>query len=260
MLFGIGSVSVGSNNLDASSLLGQNLSFPQCVAGVEFSIENNAVMAQCYRSGQLVKVAHRINSEDAMVTLTYQNISWPEMQLLYGEVARSGGAVIPTAKTVVVTGTSITEPDISTANNNAASLRLFNETEEVFMTLAVSTPGPNEYSVAPATGVITLNAAQTGDTISYKYDKIYTSIESIGAGTTSQQFDALNDLNLIAILSSSLYPQGIVLSAPKLSRIASPTLSIAGDRAEVSIQYALLTPPGFRRSFQLYKLDGSVAS
>jgi hypothetical protein len=258
MLYGIGSVQVGTTGLTASSLIGQNVSFPQCVAGIEFSVESTAVEASCFRNGQLVTVANKINAENAMVSLTYTNPDWATMQLLYGELARSGGAAVPNAKTVTVSGTTIVDTDIKTTN--AASVRIYNDTDGVFMKLAASAPGPNEFTVAGATGTITFNAATTGDTVTYRYDKLYNTIESIGAGTTSQAFDALDDLNLVAVLSSTIHPQGIVLVAPKLSRMNSPTLSLSGDAAEITIEYKLLTPAGARRSFSLYKLDGSVAT
>ncbi len=258
MLYGIGAVSIGTNALDANSLLGQNLVLDNCVAGVAFNSESASVSAMCYKNGIKQKVAERINQEMYSVTLTYEYLDWPTMQLIYGELAQNGAAYVPTAQTVTLTGTTITNTNISTTNNNVASVRVFNATTETFMTLAAGAPAAQEYSVNGTTGLITFNAAQTGQTIYYRYDRRYTSIESIGAGNVGQQFDEFNNLNLTAILSSSKYPEGIALVADQLERTSTPSLVIEGDKAVIQITYSLVTPPGRRKPFTLYKLNGAV--
>jgi hypothetical protein len=261
MLYGIGNVSIGTNGLTASSLLGQNLAFSQCVASIAFNAESNSVKANCFVNGVLQKKASRINSENFMVELTYEYASWSELQLLYGEVAKSQSNVyVPTSRTVVPTAATFTVADINTANANAASFRLYNATTEKFMTLAVGAPGASEYSIAAATGVVTVNASAIGQTLIYKFDKRYTSIESIGSGFEGDATDQLSNLNLTAILSSSIYPQGIVLVADRLERINTPSFSIAGDKATITIQYDLITLPGRLKPFTMYKLNGAVAA
>ena len=213
-------------------------------------------MAKCYRDGILQTVASKINSEDFSVTLTYEFLDWPTLQLLYGELAQSGGAAVPTAKTEDLVGTTIVDSEIIAANE--ASVLVYNATEEVFMTLAAASPGANEYSVDGATNTITFNAAQTGQTINYKFDKIYSSIESIGSGLVGDQYDELSNLSLTAVLSSTVYPSGIVLVAEQLERTNTPTLAIEGDRATVSITYRLIAGKGRRKPFRMFKLEGAT--
>lgn len=259
MLFGIGNVSIGTNGLGASSILGQNLAFPQCVAGVSFTAESNSVMANCFRDGILQKVASRINSENFKVTLTYEYLDWATLQLLYGELSTTGAAYIPTTKTVIGAGGTFTEADITVANANVGSFRLYNATLEVFMTLSVAAPGANEYQITTA-GVVTHNAAQNGQTLVYRYDKRYTSIASIGSGNIGDAYDEMSNLNLTAILSSSVYPEGLVLIADRLERVNTPSLELTGDKAVITIEYDLVALPGRRKPFRMYKLTGAVAA
>jgi hypothetical protein len=260
MLYGIGDISIGTNGLTASSLLGQNLAFCQCVAGISFAAESNSVMAQCYVGGVLQKKASRINSENFSIEVTYEYASWAELQLLYGEIAQSESNVyVPTSKTVQATSTTFTVADITAANGNVGSFRIFNNNTETFMTLAAgATPANgNEYAITAA-GVVTLHSSAVGQTFCYKYDKLYTSIESIGSGVEGDAVDELNNLNLTAILYSSNYPEGILLVAERLERTSSPTLAIQGDKAVITITYDLITAPGRRKPFKMYKLDSGV--
>lgn len=254
MLYGIGQVNIGTTKLDANSLLGQNLAFDQCVASVAFATESNSVSASCYVNGVMVNKASKINSELATVTLTYEYLDWPSLQLLYGEIAQAGEAFIPTAKTITTTANTFTESDITVANQNVTSFRLFNNTEEKFMTLTVDAPGVNEYQINNS-GQVTLNAAQVGQTLTYRYDKKYSSIESIGS---NGQYDELDNLSLTAILYSSVYPEGIVLVADNLARTTSPSFSISGDKAVIEMSYSLNVLPGQRKAYRLYKLAGAT--
>jgi hypothetical protein len=259
MLYGIGNVSIGTNGLSASSLLGQNLAFPQCVAGVAFNAESNSVMAKCFRNGTLQKVASRINSEDYKVSLTYEYLDWPTLQLLYGERALSGAAYVPTTQTVIGAGGTFTETGITVLNANVGSFRLYNATTETFMTLAAGAPGAEEYTITTV-GVVTHNSAQNGQTLVYRFDKRYTEIESIGAGNVGDSYDSLTNLNLTAVLSSSVYPEGLVLVVDRLERTNTPSLELSGDKATISIEYDLVALPGRRKPFSMYKLTGAVAA
>jgi hypothetical protein len=246
MLYGIGNVSIGTNGLSASSLLGQNLAFPQCVAGVAFNAESNSVMAKCFRNGTLQKVASRINSEDYKVSLTYEYLDWPTLQLLYGERALSGAAYVPTTQTVIGAGGTFTETGITVLNANVGSFRLY-------------APGAEEYTITTV-GVVTHNSAQNGQTLVYRFDKRYTEIESIGAGNVGDSYDSLTNLNLTAVLSSSVYPEGLVLVVDRLERTNTPSLELSGDKATISIEYDLVALPGRRKPFSMYKLTGAVAA
>lgn len=258
MLYGVGTTSIGTNALGASSLIGQNIVFPQCIASVQFTAESNNTVAQCWRDGVKIDVASRITSEMFNLVLTYEYIDFQTLGLLYGELPQDVIAALPTSKSVIVpSGLTVTESDINA--NNAASVRLYNETDAKFMTLAAATPGVNEYAIDAANGQITFNAAQEGATVFYKYDKQYTSIEAIGSGLIGNQFDSLSNLNFTGVVYSAASSEPYVLQIDRLERTETPSFTLAGDRAEVSITYKLIAPPGRRKPFTLYKLEGSTA-
>lgn len=264
MLYGVGNLTIGTNGLDVNSLIQQNVLFPGCVAAVAFNANSTFSEAKCYIDGLLQTVASAISAEDFTLDLTYEYLDWPTLQLLYGELASTGGAAVPTAKaiTIVAGGLTVSEADITTANGNGASLKAYDSTNQVFLTQALaSPPGPNEFFVDEAASTIEFNASQTGSTIQYQYDKLYSSIEAIGATPTGQQVDYLSNLNLTAILSSSVDGvNGIALVVDRLERTNTPSLSIAGDKATVTINYKLITTPGNRKPFRLYKLSGATAA
>lgn len=270
MLYGIGSVNIGTNALDINSLFGQNICFPQCTAAVAFNSTSNFSEAKCYVEGILQTIASAISAEDFTLDLTYEYLDWPTLQLLYGELAKTGGAAIPTAISVPITANEATGgtpgnlpvADISTANANGASVRVYDQTQLKFLSAAVaSPPGADEFFVDEAAGTIEFNPSQVGSTVSYKYDKLYTSIESIGSGLVGEQTDLLSNLNLTAILASAVDGvNGIGLVVDKLERTNTPSLSIAGDKAVVTINYKLVNTPGARKPFRLYKINGAVAA
>ena len=260
MLYGIGSVSIGTNDLGANSILGQNAVFPQCISSVQFTAESNNTVAQCWRDGIKIDVASKITSEMFNLVLTYEYIDFQTLGLLYGEVPKDVAAALPTSKSVVVpSGLTIIETDIT--SSNAANVRFYNETDAQFMTLAASsTVGVNEYFIDTVNNQVTFNAAQEGATVFYKYDKQYSSIQAIGAGLIGENFDALTNLNFTGIVYSVASSEPYVLQIDRLERTETPSFTLAGDRAEISITYKLVAPPGRRKPFTLYKLEGATAS
>lgn len=261
MLYGIAGLNVGTNNFGATSLIGENIAFPQCVAGFAMTANSNFSEAKCYTDGILQTVASAINAEDFMIDLTYEFLDWTTLQLLYGELATSGGAVVPTSKSASITqvATPLATPDITAAN--AASVKVYDQTKGVFLTLAATsaTVNADEFFVDGTASTIKFNASQTGSTVSYRYDKIYTNIQSIGAGQAGQAYDALSDLNMTAVVSSAVEgAQAYALVLPKVARTNTPSLQIQGDKAVIQIQYKALVPPGSRKPFRLYRLNGAV--
>ena len=155
---------------------------------------------------------------------------------------------------------TITESDITSANANGASVRVFDQTKLKFLKASLTAgPGPDEFFVDEANSTIELNASQAGSTVSYQYDKLYTSIEAIGATPAGSQVDYLNNLNLTAILSSAVDGvRGIGLVVDRLERTQTPSLSIQGGKATLNISYKLINKPGARKPFKLYKLNGAT--
>lgn len=263
MLYGIAKTSIGTNALDANTLFGEQIAFDQCIAGFSLTATTNFVEAKCFVNGVLQTVASAINAEDFMLDLTYEYLDWSTMQLLYGELAQTGGAALPTSKSIAITAAgAVSEPDISTANNNGASVRVYDQTKGIFLTAAAaSPPAANQFFVDAAASEIEFNASQVGSTVTYKYDKIYTSIQSIGSGQIGSQFDQLTNLNLTAIVSSAVEgSEAYVLVVDQIERTNTPTLQLQGDKAVFSIQYKAINRPGARKPFRLYRLNGATAA
>ena len=72
MLYGVGSLSIGTNALDVNSLIQQNVYLPQCVAGIAFNSNSQFEEAKCYVDGILQTVASAISAEDFTLDLTYE--------------------------------------------------------------------------------------------------------------------------------------------------------------------------------------------
>ena len=263
MLTGVGNIFMSTLDLDADSLIGQQIFAPQCIAGVTITPEVTSQTAKCYINGKLTTRASRLTTEDWMLQMSYEYVDFAQLQLLLGELASEGAAKLPVLKAVTGAAT-FTESDINTTNDNVASLKLYNSTDAEFMTLVTTAPGPNEFQVsADATeATITLNAAQVGQTISYSYDKAYSSIESVGATQTGTQYDEVNDFKFSAVVSSAVEgTDAFLLVSDQISRESYPTIAFTGgNRATLEVNYRMITLPGSNRPFKLYKLDGATAA
>ena len=100
---------------------------------------------------------------------------------------------------------------------------------------------------------MTFNASQAGATVEYVVDKTYTSIEAIGV---ADDVDFLTNLAFTGLIAST--PDGVEgyqIVVPQLERITTPTITLSGDVAEISIEYRAIVPPGKRKPFELYRLS-----
>lgn len=255
MLYGIAKVNIGTNALGASSLFGENIAFDQCVAGLTLEATTNFVEAKCQINGILQTVASAINAEDFMLNLTYEFLDWNTLQLLYGELSKTGGAAVPTTQDFTITAAgAVTVPGLTAVN--AASVRVYDNTQAKFLKLDPTTAGADEFVVNGASGTVSFNASQIGSVVTIRYDRIYTSISSIGlTGPT----DFFTDLNLVAIVSSAVDgAEAYVLVVDKMERTNTPTLTLEGDKAVFNIQYKALVKPGQRKPFKMYRLKGAI--
>ena len=253
MLYGTGSTVITTNDLDASSLRGEKALFPQCLASFEMAVDTNFAEAKCMKRGILQTTASAITEETFSLNLTYQFNDWNNLQLLFGELATlETGVTLPVAKAVEVpVGLIIADTDITAGT--AASVCVTDVTNCILLTAALaSPPGPNEFFADGAGNALELNATQAGATVEYVVDKTYTSIEAIGV---ADDVDFLTNLAFTGLIASTKDgEEGYQIIFPQLERINTPTITLAGDLAEISIEYRAIVPSGKRKPFELYRL------
>lgn len=239
--------------MDASSLRGENALFSQCLASFELTSDTTFGEAQCQKKGILQTVAGAITAETFTLSLTYEFNDWTNLQLLFGELATSeSNVVLPVAKAAEVpTGLVITDTDITAAT--AASVLVTDVTNNILLTVVAVAPNANEVQVDGTTGELTFNASQAGATVEYVVDKTYTTIEAIGVADT---VDLLTNLSFTGLIASTTDgTDGYQIIVDKLERTTTPTVTLAGDVATISIEYRCLALPGKRKPFALYRLS-----
>lgn len=256
MLYGTGSTVITTNGLDASSLRGEKALFPQCLATFEMSTDTTFGEAKCMKKGILLTTASAITAETFSLNLTYQFNDWVNLQLLFGELASTESNVsLPVAKAQEVPATGpyvITDTDITTLT--AGTVCVTDVTNGELLNIVTSgTPNPGEVDVDGTTNELTFNAAQAGITVEYVVDKAYTSIEAIGV---ADDVDFLSNLAFTGLIAST--PDGVEgyqIIINQLERITTPTITLAGDVAEITIEYRCIVPAGKRKPFELYRLS-----
>lgn len=254
MLYGVGSTVITTNGLDASSLRGEQALFPQCLATFELSTDTTFAEAMCQKDGIMQTVAGAISGETFTLSLTYQFNDWINLQLLFGELASTeSGVDLPVAKAAEVpTGLVITDTDIDAGS--AASVIVTNVTDGVLMEVVGVAPAAiNEVQVDGTTGELTFFTGMAGKTVEYVVDVTYTSIEAIGVAS---DVDLLTNLSFTGLIASTPDgTDGYQIIVDKLERQTTPTITLAGDVAEITIEYRCLALPGKRKPFRLYRLS-----
>ncbi len=252
MLYGTGSTVILAKDVDALALRGEKALFPQCLATFELSTDTTFAEAQCMKKGILITTASAISGETFTLNLTYQFNDWTNLQLLFGELASTESSVtLPTAKAAVVSGGVINDTDITAGT--AASVCVTDVTNSVLLLTEVDgTAADGTVDVDP-TGNLTFDAAQEGITVEYVVDKTYSSIDAIGV---AEDVDFLTNLTFSGVIASTPDgEEGMQIIIPRLERISTPTITLAGDVAEITIEYRCITPQGKRKPFELYRLS-----
>lgn len=261
MLYGIANLGICSNNLTATnSVRGFNIFSDLCISSFSMEGSSNSRTATCWRGGKKQVIASAVTDETYTVNLSIEQASWSAMQVAYGELAQDTPLRLPTTVEYQVPttgGLTITQSDITITNANAASVRVFDQTKEIFLVPSTGAPAANQFQVIPASSNIVLNATQQGSNIFYIYDKVYTSASNIGRSGG----DFLTEFSLTGRLSSTIYGNaqtagsGVGIFIPRLAPISIPSLTIDGA---LEVQYQALLAPGYQRPFVLTRLDTAV--
>ena len=261
MLYGIGNLGVCSTDLDANSAIRQFNTFQNlCISSFSLTSSVNEVLARCFRNGRLQIEASNINQEDYQLDISIEAGDWSSLQFGYGELSTSAPIRLPqnVGYTVPATGgLLITNTDISTANANEASVRVFDATNQIYLEPAAASPaGANEFFVDGTANTIELNASQQGAQLYYTYEKVYTSADQIGAGG-----QLVREFSFSGTLSSTLYGvEGIGIYIPKAQPISTASIDLSGDRATIDVSFRPVLTGSDTRPFRLIRLDTATAA
>ena len=253
MLYGTGSTIIIAKDVDALALRGEKALFPQCIASFEMNTDTTFAEAMCMKKGILLTTATAISGETFTLSLTYQFNDWVNLQLLFGEIASTESSVsLPTDKAAVVTGGVIADAAIDVSN--AASICVTDVTNSVLLNVVVDgATAPGVVNVNTTTDQLEFDAAQEGITVEYTIDTTYSSIDAIGV---ADDVDKLTNLTFSGLIASTPDgDEGYQIIVPQLERINTPTITLAGDVAEITIEYRCVTPAGKRKPFELYRLS-----
>lgn len=254
MLYGVGQTVITTTDLDANSLRGENALFPQCLASFEMNVDTTSADAMCMKKGVMTTTASALTGETFTLSLNYQFNDWLNLQLLLGELATTEAITIPVVKTGIVvldTEYKIVDADVQVA---VASTVLATNVTDGVQLVATDTPGtPASGDFEVVAGELHFNADMLGKTVEYTVAKAYSSIEAIGVALEA---DLLNNLSFIGLIASTVDGvDGYQLVVPQLVRISTPTITLSGDTAELTVEYRMVTPPGKRKPFNLYRLN-----
>lgn len=255
MLYGTGSTVMLAKDLDALALRGEKALFPQCLASFELSTDTTFGEAKCMKKGIMLTTASAITAETFTLNLTYQFNDWVNLQLLFGELASTETSVaLPVAKAQEVpSGLVITDSDIDATT--ASSVCVTDVTNGVLLNVTVDAGAPpaGTVDVDSTAGTLTFNAAETGITVEYVVDKSYSTIEAIGV---ADDVDFLTNLTFTGLVASTPDgEEGYQIIVDRLERVSTPTITLSGDVAEISIEYRCIVLPGRRKPFSLYRLS-----
>lgn len=245
MFYGAGSLFFATKELDASSIRGENLLLPACVAAFELSFEDNFIEAKCLEAGRRVTKASQITESIANLNLTFEVQGWSTTQLIYDEVAAASASyTLPELRIATTDGSGvINDTDITGTEVIGEDFLAYAVDGEVFLTSA---------DIALGAGTITL-AAYPNAVINYL---VYVSktAESIGV---ANQFDRFGRILFsgIAYSTETAPNDATLILINQMSRIASPSLTINGDLAEISIDYRPEVAVGARQAVEFYLLD-----
>lgn len=258
MLYGVGNTVILAKDLDALALRGQKALMPQCLASFELASDTTFGEAKCMKKGIMLTTASAITAETFTLNLTYQFNDWVNLQLLFGELASSESSVaLPVAKAQEVpAGLTITDPDITAGTAASVCVTDVTNSELLLVTVDAGAPPAGTVNVDSTAGELEFNAAQSGITVEYVVDKTYTTIEAIGV---ADDVDFLTNLTFTGLVASTPDgEEGYQIIVDRLERVSTPTITLSGDVAEISIEYRCIVLPGRRKPFSLYRLSTAV--
>lgn len=256
-LTGAGSLYVATKDVDASTIRGENLILPGCFASFELSFDTNFVEAFCLIDGKRKVTATGITEENASLSIEIEFANWTTLQFAFDEIAQeSSSVVLPTFKSAVVDGSDeVVDADITAGTASSVLVYRADPDPEFLNVVGVAPTADNEVQVDGAGGKLVFNAGQAGATVQYIVNRTATTINSIGEESAADNFGKLIFSGIIFGTEST---QGYRIIIPEIQRTTTPSLSITGDIATLSLEFRCLVPAGQRSPFKLYELDSET--
>ena len=262
MIFGAGSLAFRTTELDPNSLRGEELLFPGCIAEFELTADSDLLEAFCLQNGKRQRVATAIGEETFTLSTTIEFIGWDTLQFAYDELAQTSSSVaIPVVKVATVPASpgpyTIVDTDITAANEASVLVHLSERSglnPRLFMnnTSPAAPTALNEFSVDGGTNTITFDASAAGLLVTYCYDKICTTVDTLFVENTA---DSWGKLLFTGVANGTEFGDGVQIVIPDLSRVNTPTLNIDGTTATLEVEFSANSLPGKRKPFELYRLD-----
>lgn len=256
MLTGAGEIFFTTNNLDVSSLRGENLMFPGCIASFSLTPDENAVDAECLEGGVIQIADTAITRRTWTMALEFQYVDWTTIQLAYDELAQTLTSVdLPKRKVAIIDENGeVADTDITTGNEAGFLAYLSSPGQKAtFLKVVTSSPAVDEVQYNATSSKLILNVANAGKKITYRVNRTYTNVEAIGVADTYDKFGSLAFSGIVGF-SNNAAQVGMQLIVPQLNRVSSPEVTVNGDLVSLSLEYRLATPTGSRAPFQLYFL------
>lgn len=253
MLYGAGQIFVRSLNLDATSLRGENLIAPLCIASFELTPDDTLAEAKCLIDGKKQIAAAAITETTYTLKLTFEYADWAVIQLAFDELAGStASAVLPVLKTATVNASN---EIVDTALTSATGVYVYRSSPKpakYYEIITTGTPTDAQVKVDTAATKLVFATGSAGATVQYVHNKTYTTIESIGVEST---YDNFGTLSFSGVISGTEFSAGMQLICPQIYRVSSPSLTINGDLATIDIDFRVAVAPGERSPFKLYELS-----
>lgn len=245
MYYGAGEIFFATKDLDGSSIRGENLMLPGCVASFSLTFEDNFIQAKCLEGGARVVKASQITESIPNLNLTFELQDWPTTQLIYDEIAVDIASVdLPELRVQTTDGSGIlTDADIDGGDVINVDIFFYN-------------PATTEWLLASdgvvAAGQVTF-ASLPNTLLQYAIFVTKTNVASIGVASNFDKFGRL--LFNGRIYGTEEVPNDSTqLVINQMNRIASPELTINGDLNELSIDYQPEVSAGKRKEVEFYNL------
>lgn len=257
MLSGVGQLFVLTQDLDANSILGENIFFPGQF--VDFNYEGNAETkkAKAWIDGKRKNVASATGEEEYTLTLSFEYLDWFHMGFAYDEMPQtSSNVTLPIIKKGTVPSTApyeITDADITATTE--ASVQVYISSRGSWgeagpRRKGTTTPNAGEFVADGAATKLIFDASDAGAPVQYIVNKTYATIESIGHEISADNFGKL------AFLGDGYgpeFPSRVRIYLPNLTRSSIPSL-VTDDVPKFEIQFEANVPAGSRTPHRIYNL------
>lgn len=257
MLYGAGSLYVVSKDLGPSSLRGENILHPLSIASFELAFEDNNIEAKALIDGKRQVVASAIAESIATLTLTYEYMDWQTLGLAFADELASTTTDLDWTSLRSVRAVADATPATKAVVTDAAIAGTETVGDDILVYVSTQgTWGDRKYleasEVTVAAGKLELNVKYVGAIIQYTIKETYSSIETIGLETN---YDTIGTLAFQGTVAGTEFDKGMGIIIPKLTRISTPSFTVNGDLAEMSVEYRAEVPTGKRRVYEFYNLS-----